>query len=744
MLSIATHAVAQVNYNANNHTTTYNDYFLYGSNMTSPPSGWDDKNLAEILIGNPAGNVAGAGATSLRPAMYEWFVNDWSYDVRLNEFKYYQRLGAKNNTIFLNGPSDAHIDKTPYCSGKSSKIFSNLYEPIWVNGAINNNNYYAKYVYNVAKTYGPYVKFWEVWNEPDMASSWQATQTWGTTNPNSCDLTNLYAPVQRYVRMLRITYEVVKSVSPDAFICIGGIGYPSFLEAILRNTDNPTDGSVSGEYTLKGGAWFDCLSYHIYPMYYLRNTRNSDVAAKSIVTYKNDYEAVLTKYGYNGTTYPKKEFIITECNIPSKSANGYIGSDEAQRNFLIKAAVTCQKSNIHGLYVFQVHDTGNDSFGSMGLYEKITGGKPADAKPKSSAAAWRTASSLLKERRFANTETAALQLPENVDGGAFYSEKDKNYIYVLWAKQTGDNTESGTATYSFPAAMNVKTMTMYSWDQKESTASGKSINLTGSPVFVKVSATVVSVIGVRLNKTSTSLTTNQSETLTATVAPSNATNKNVTWASSNTTIATVSSSGSVTAKAAGSTTITVRTADGSKTATCTVTVSAGTVSVTGVTLSKTALTLVPGKSETLTAMVLPTTATKKTVKWSSSNSGVATINNGIITAVKDGTATITVTTDDSNKTSTCKVTVLSITGVDDLETRLATVYPNPNNGKFSLNFEKQGTYNIAIANMAGKIFFRETVSGNTHEVDISGQPTGIFLVVVDDGKRRVTIKVIKQ
>ena len=68
------------------------------------------------------------------------------------------------------------------------------------------------------------------------------------------------------------------------------------------------------------------------------------------------------------------------------------------------------------------------------------------------------------------------------------------------------------------------------------------------------------------------MTEGDTQTLTATISPSNATNKSVTWSSSNTSVATVSSSGLVTAKAAGSTTITVKTNDGNKTATCAVTV----------------------------------------------------------------------------------------------------------------------------------------------------------------------------
>ena len=91
---------------------------------------------------------------------------------------------------------------------------------------------------------------------------------------------------------------------------------------------------------------------------------------------------------------------------------------------------------------------------------------------------------------------------------------------------------------------------------------------------------VVSVTGVTLNKTSLTLNKGASETLTATVSPSNATNKSVTWSSSNTSVATVDSNGKVTAVSAGSTAVTVKTNDGGKTATCAVTVKSNTYTIT--------------------------------------------------------------------------------------------------------------------------------------------------------------------
>ena len=104
----------------------------------------------------------------------------------------------------------------------------------------------------------------------------------------------------------------------------------------------------------------------------------------------------------------------------------------------------------------------------------------------------------------------------------------------------------------------------------------------------------------------------------------------------------------------GSATITA--AAGGKQAKCTVTVKKGVVAVTGITLSQTSLSLEVGKSATLTATVQPSDATDKTVTWGSSNSAVATVSSsGVVTAVKEGSATITAAA--GGKQATCTVTV---------------------------------------------------------------------------------------
>ena len=172
--------------------------------------------------------------------------------------------------------------------------------------------------------------------------------------------------------------------------------------------------------------------------------------------------------------------------------------------------------------------------------------------------------------------------------------------------------------------------------------------------------TTVAVTGVSLNKTSLTITEGENETLSATVAPSNATNTGVSWSSSNTGVATVNN-GQVTAVKAGTATITVTTSDGGKTASCSVTVEAKKIPVTGVSIDNKTVELVEGEEVTLSATVAPENSTEKTVEWSTSDAKVATVSGGKVTAVAEGTATITVKTKDGGKTATCKVTVTAKT-----------------------------------------------------------------------------------
>lgn len=175
-----------------------------------------------------------------------------------------------------------------------------------------------------------------------------------------------------------------------------------------------------------------------------------------------------------------------------------------------------------------------------------------------------------------------------------------------------------------------------------------------------VTVNPISVTGVTLDQSALPISVGGSAELKANVTPENATNKTVTWSSDNTAVATVDASGKVTAVAPGTATITVTTADGGKTANCTVTV---TQPVNDVTLDKTTMDLFVDNGGTLTAKIQPDNASNKTVDWTTSNAGVATVDaNGKVTAVGAGKATITATAaDGSEKKAACEVTVTAKT-----------------------------------------------------------------------------------
>lgn len=180
---------------------------------------------------------------------------------------------------------------------------------------------------------------------------------------------------------------------------------------------------------------------------------------------------------------------------------------------------------------------------------------------------------------------------------------------------------------------------------------------TGKTASCTVTVKKVKPSSVALNKTKLSLTAGNTSTLKATVSPSNATDKSLTWTSSNKSVATVNSNGKVTAKSKGSATITCTTNSGAKVATCKVTVSAK--KITKLSLDKTSAKLSCNSTFKLKVSVSPKGADKTQVKWSTSDKKVATVDkNGKVTAVGQGTAVITCkSTDGSSKKATCKIEV---------------------------------------------------------------------------------------
>ena len=174
----------------------------------------------------------------------------------------------------------------------------------------------------------------------------------------------------------------------------------------------------------------------------------------------------------------------------------------------------------------------------------------------------------------------------------------------------------------------------------------------------------IPVTGVSVNPSSANVKAGEIVTLTATVQPSDASNKNVTWHSSNPAVASVSNSGVVTAISEGLTNITVTSVDGNFTAVCPVTVYV--IHVTGITVNPAVATIMIGSTTMLTAAITPSDANNQNYSWSSSNSSIATVSSsGVVTGISEGTAVITVTSADGGFTAPCNITVIpiAVTGV---------------------------------------------------------------------------------
>lgn len=251
-------------------------------------------------------------------------------------------------------------------------------------------------------------------------------------------------------------------------------------------------------------------------------------------------------------------------------------------------------------------------------------------------------------------------------------------------------------------------------------------------------ASTVSATGVSISPDSKTLNKGETVQLTATVLPTDATDKTVIWSSSNNDIASVDNKGEVTAVGPGTATITATANDGSgKAASCRITVNEpytppAIVHVTGISLDRETATIKKGSILQLSATVTPSNADDKTVRWESSNTDVATVDdNGKVTAIAPGTATITVTTTDQRKTATCSVTVTDIaTGIDKIDYDLR-IYTSAG----SICIDSPRPVDISVFSGTGSLLHRFTKQTACR---IPASP-GFYLVRVDEKTYKITL-----
>lgn len=241
--------------------------------------------------------------------------------------------------------------------------------------------------------------------------------------------------------------------------------------------------------------------------------------------------------------------------------------------------------------------------------------------------------------------------------------------------------------------------------------------------------------------------------LKAKVEPENADNKAYHWYSSNTSVATISDEGKIRAISPGTTTLTVKTDDGGKEASCKLTVKAEEVEVTSITISGDTHVLDYGGQVQLTATVLPTNATDKSVKWSSDNTDIATVDtNGLVTVNSiAGTVNITATSVAyPNVSGSYAIEVKKVTHVEELSISMYGSSAVIRNLSLYVNKSKRLAATVLPSNADNKAVKWYPAQGGIVVVAQDGTVTGVkpgettvFAEAIDNGKMTSCVVTVK-
>ena len=365
-----------VNYGAYKEVPDSEDLqYRLGNGLGYIGNGWDDARMSNLS--------QKAGYDTQRKKLPEQHLDHWGYGIELGDAQTNTKLGILDVVGYLATPLESHSSKA---SNNAELCYpANLYESIFLeDGSVNPKNYWADYVNKTVTTYKDHIKIWETWNEPDYTHNQDQVGKWMTEPPDPKILPHWYGSIFEYIRLVRITYEVAKKADPTCFVTAGGLGYPEFLDAILRYTDNPDDGSVTTEYPYKGGAYFDCDAYHQYPKYGVTDLetnigyheKGSDMLALKVVMLKKNHEYILKQHGFDGQHYPKKIFVNTETGLNSGESPNEVGGDLVRRNWILKLALYSIQYDVKQTHQLVLSDGGNGvgDYSNLGKYVSIEEG----------------------------------------------------------------------------------------------------------------------------------------------------------------------------------------------------------------------------------------------------------------------------------------------------------------------------------------------------------------------------------
>jgi hypothetical protein len=450
-----------------------------GVNHGHRNSNWGDAQDSELS--------RDAGCNSARLKLPETHLETWGWEIELGDMATYAAHGKHDLVAFLIGPTRPHSSAPPEAADWELDHWAptNLYEPVTIDGAINPNNYWGAYVHQTVTTYRDHVKIWEVWNEPDWVSDWQVTQTWYDSPPTADQLPRFNADVFAYVRMLRVTREAALLADPDAKIALGGLGYESFLDAVVRYSDAPQSGALGGEYPESGAAYFDILNYHFYPHY---SGVDSSGSARAFVLKCDAMNAVLIDHGNTA-----KPCMATESGASHESIDDVPSGSQYARNYAIKLMALAHAAGILGVDWFALSDgaaigASSDPYAYMGLYLDIAGlAATSDATKTETGAALASYGALFGDAVADVGGLEALALPADVDGVALRLPDDRR-AWVLWAVDD-DLDEDETASYELATDTDVL-VHQWDWSQTQVTqarmteAGVVALDLTAAPLLI--------------------------------------------------------------------------------------------------------------------------------------------------------------------------------------------------------------------------------------------------------------------
>jgi hypothetical protein len=415
------------------------------------------------------------GCRTLRTGLFHNVLEQWGYDEKREALLFARQQGIVNVVGILGYPSLQAQDTANQCQGNTATTFKGLYLPVWKGpSAINEQNTYALYVWKVANTFKGLIRIYEVWNEPD--AGWGGLEkgqsgNWWDAPPPPCQ-TGLKASIFSYIRMLRITYEVIKKVDPDALIAVGGLGWPAYLDAICRYTDQPESGIADHKlYPLTGGAYFDCMSFHAYPHQFAMGSIDtfptryySNIAINGFWQRKYQLEQVLLHHGYDNVKYPKKNWICSEFNLPRISSKGPWANPETQTDFAIKAFASAPGHGVSQMHLYALSDGGHfpetdSEFAFMGMFASLDTTVFSQPKPHPIAKAMKQLYQLTQGFYFSSIHTADLKLPSYLSGGAF-EDKNGQITLILWQNDVSHLPKEGTV-YNLPEKWRTRHWTCY-------------------------------------------------------------------------------------------------------------------------------------------------------------------------------------------------------------------------------------------------------------------------------------------